>query len=94
MRRTPLARRMRKSLKFFGPRAQKGHFGLGSNRLARMLSGSDCPLRLQIQALGDDQQILSKFPQRAPRRPLFGSVAQISQPCFSERARELALKGI
>jgi hypothetical protein len=47
-----------------------------------------------MQAFGDDQQILSKFAQRASLRPLFGSVAEISQPCCSERARELAPKGI
>jgi len=58
------------------------------------LRGGGCSLGLQIQAFGDHQQILSEFPQRASWRPLFGSVAEISQTCFPERARELAPKGI
>jgi hypothetical protein len=32
--------------------------------------------------------------QASPWCTLFGTVAQISQPCFSERGGKLALKGI
>jgi hypothetical protein len=42
------------------------------------LRGCHCSAGLQIQAFGDDQQILSKLPQRASWRPLFGPVAEIS----------------
>jgi hypothetical protein len=38
---------------------------------------------LQIQTFGDDQQILSQCSERASWRPLFRSVAEISQPCLS-----------
>jgi hypothetical protein len=58
------------------------------------LHRGDCSVGLQIQAFGNDQQILSKFPQRAPRRPLLGPVVEISRTRFPERAGELAPKGI
>jgi hypothetical protein len=58
------------------------------------LRGRDYSLGLQIQAFSYDQQILGEFPQRASWRPLFGAVAEISQPRFSERAGKLTAKGI
>jgi hypothetical protein len=58
------------------------------------LRGRDYSLGLQIQAFGDDQQILTKFPQRTSWRPLFGPVVEISQTFFPKRAAELTPKGI
>lgn len=53
------------------------------------LRDGHCSVVSQIQALGDNQQILSKLPQRASRRSLFAPVVEISQTFFPERAREL-----
>jgi hypothetical protein len=63
--------------------------GCSFNLLSRGYS-----LALQIQAFGDDQQILGKFPQRLSWRPLFGAVAEIGQTRFSERAGKLMAEGI
>jgi len=58
------------------------------------LRGGNCSLVSQIQAFSDNKQILSKLPQRASRRSLFGPVVKIGQTFFPEQARELAPKSI